>query len=297
MTDWSNEFIAVDWGTTNRRAYLIGPGGAVHAEIADDLGVATMERGAFPAAVGAIAAQLGRERPMLLAGMVGSNRGWHETAYVPCPAALPDVARALHWVEPGRTAIVPGLCASNPGSADVMRGEEVQVFGLGALDPATRDGAICHPGTHTKWIAIRQGAVTTFRTVMTGEMFALLRAHSILAPMLQGPVAPGPAFLSGVDAAHEGGVLTAQLFSVRGRVLLGRMNEQDAASYTSGLLIGWDIRAGADLAGDQPVTVLGQPALTCLYAAALVHLGVVAQEFDGAQAFTAGMHAIREMIR
>ena len=296
MTDWSKEFIAVDWGTTNRRAYLIGADGSVRAEVADDLGVATMERDAFPDAVAGIAAQLGKGRPMLLAGMVGSNRGWHETAYVPCPAALPDLVGALHWVDPGRTAIVPGLSATGPDSADVMRGEEVQVYGLAALDPAARDGAICHPGTHTKWIAVRDGAVTTFRTVMTGEMFALLRAHSILAPMLRGPVAPGPAFLSGVEAARDGGVLTAQLFSIRGRVLLGRMTEGDAASFASGLLIGWDIRAGIDLAGGRPVVVLGQPALTCLYAAALVHLGAVVREFDGARAFAAGMHAIRETI-
>lgn len=297
MTDWSNEFIAVDWGTTNRRAYLIGADGSVRAEMADDLGVAAMQRGGFAPAVAQIGAQLGHERPMLLAGMVGSNRGWHETAYVPCPAALPDLVGALHWVEPRRIAIVPGLSVTTPASADVMRGEEVQVFGLIALDQAAGNGAICHPGTHTKWVSLSQGAVTAFRTVMTGEMFALLRAHSILAPMLQGNVAPGPAFLSGVDAACENGVLTAQLFSIRGQVLLGRMDEKDAASFASGLLIGWDIRAGIGLAGGQPVTVLGQPGLTCLYAAALVRLGAVVREFDGARAFAAGMHAIREMIR
>ena len=297
MADWSNEFIAVDWGTTNRRAYLIGPDGSVRAEMADDLGVGAMAPGGFADAVAAIHDRLGEDRPMLLAGMVGSNRGWHETPYVPCPATLHDVAAALHWVEPGRIAIVPGLSVTTAGSADVMRGEEVQIFGLCALDPAAQDGALCHPGTHTKWVSLRHGAAVTFRTVMTGEMFAMLRAHSILAPMLQGPVAPGPTFLSGVDTAFDGGVLTAQLFAIRGQVLLGRMAQDDAASFASGLLIGWDIRAGIDLARGQPVTVLGQPALTQLYAAALVHVGAAVRQVDGAAAFAAGMHAIREMTR
>ena len=156
---------------------------------------------------------------MLMAGMIGSNRGWVEAGYVPCPAGLDEVAAALAWAEPGRTAIVPGVSTAEP--ADVMRGEEVQI--LGAVDGGmiSADALLCHPGTHNKWVTLAGGRVTDFRTVMTGEMFSLLKEHSILSDLLGDEMALDDAFRAGVARGLEGRVLTAELFSVRAGVLLG----------------------------------------------------------------------------
>src|SRR5687768_7543445 len=120
---WSQGFIAVDWGTTNRRAWRIDADGAVTARIADDRGILAVAHDAFPAEAAAVRAQLG-DLPLLMAGMVGSNRGWVEAPYVAAPAGLDEIARRLVWAEPGRTAIVPGLSWRATGEADVMRGEE-----------------------------------------------------------------------------------------------------------------------------------------------------------------------------
>lgn len=293
--NWKEGFIAVDWGTTNRRAYLLDGAGALTDEMEDDRGVLALKPGEFPAAVEALRTRLG-DTPLLLAGMVGSNRGWVEVPYVPAPAGLEDLAAALCWVEPGRTAIVPGVSYALDGRADVMRGEEVQLLGAHAARLVKSDALVCHPGTHNKWVWLEGGRIGPFRTVMTGELFNLLREHSILADLLSAPVEPGLAFEAGVRHGFAENDLTAELFSVRARCLLDKADPADAASYASGLLIGSDIRIGLGAAPSAEVAVLGRPELTGLFAAALAAMGREAREIDGEQAFLAGARRIVEAI-
>jgi 2-dehydro-3-deoxygalactonokinase len=296
MSEWTQGFAAVDWGSSARRVYVLDAAWTVVREEEDDTGTLTVPKGQFAAEVEAVRSRIGQV-PMLLAGMAGSNRGWIEAPYVPCPATLPDIARKLLWAEPGRTAIVPGVSLIEQGRADVMRGEEVQVFGALALQPEPSRSLICHPGTHTKWIEVESGAIIRFQTVMTGELFALLRKHSILSDMLAGPTPLGDAFQRGVERGFSGAVLSAELFQVRAGMLLGVLEPSDAPSYASGLLIGCDLRAGlATAAADDEILVLGRGTLTSLYAAAIEQCGYRTREMDGAAAFVAGMSAIAETI-
>ncbi|HKX92592.1 MAG TPA: 2-dehydro-3-deoxygalactonokinase [Sphingomicrobium sp.] len=289
---WTDGFIAVDWGSTNRRAYRLDPSGRCTDEFEDDRGVLSVRRDGFPDAVAEIRARLG-DRPLLLAGMVGSNRGWIEAPYVPCPAGAEQLAGALEWVD-DRTAIVPGV--SDLARADVMRGEEVQLIGGVANGSLASDALVCHPGTHNKWVEVEGGRIAGFRTVMTGELFNLLKEHSILADLLQGEVAPNAAFLAGARHGLAEDDLPAELFSVRARVLLQKAQAADAASYASGLLIGSDIRIGLEGAAPGNVVVMGRPDLTVLYAAALAETGARAVELDGEQSFVFGIRKIAEMI-
>jgi 2-dehydro-3-deoxygalactonokinase len=293
---WAEGFIAVDWGTTNRRGYLIEPDGRMSDEMEDDRGILSVPAGDFPKVAAMLRERLG-DRPMLMAGMVGSNRGWVEAAYVPCPAGLPELAARLQWIEPGRIAIVPGVSYRAGEAADVMRGEEVQILGAFAEGLVPPDATICHPGTHNKWVALRDGRIAAFRTVMTGEMFNLLREHSILADLLEAPAEIGPAFEAGVRRGLGGDDLTAELFSVRARVLLGAAARDDASSYTSGLLIGTDLAIGLRNADEGEVFVMGRPELTSLFAAALAVAGRQAREIDGETAFLAGSRHLAELIR
>lgn len=292
---WADGFIAVDWGTTNRRGYLIGPDGALADEMEDEKGILSVPAGQFPAAVAELRERLG-DRPMLMGGMVGSNRGWIEAPYVPCPAGIEELAAHVIWAEEGRTAIVPGLSFLDDRRADVMRGEEVQVFGALADGLIPQNALVCHPGTHNKWIAIESGRVTRFRTVMTGELFSLLKDHSILSDLLQQEAAPGDAFDRGVLHGLSDEDLTAELFSIRARVLLGQAERGEAASYTSGLLIGTDLRTGLRHAGEGEIVVMARPELTRLYAAALKAAGWDSCEVDGEQAFLAGARKLAEAI-
>ncbi len=240
---WAEGLIAVDWGTTNRRGYRIDAGGAVTGEAEDDQGILSIRPDGFPEATESLRQQLG-DLPLLMAGMVGSNRGWIEAPYVPCPAGLDELAERLIWAEPERIAIVPGVSYLADGRADVMRGEEVQLLGAIAEAWLPPDAIVCHPGTHNKWAWVEGGRITSFRTVMTGEIFNLLREHSILADLLAGPAAADTAFEDGVRHGLASNDLLAELFSVRARVLLGAAARESAASYTSGLLIGSDLRIG-----------------------------------------------------
>ena len=169
---------------------------------------------------------------------------------------------------------------------------------FGALEagliPAT--GIVCHPGTHNKWISVADGRITTFRTVMTGEMFNLLRGGGILAELLTGDVTQGDAFRAGVRRGLEAPALTAELFSVRAQVLLGEMRHESAASFTSGLLIGLDLSVGLGLASGSQITIMGQPALTSLYAAGAAEAGQSVREVDGSTAFLAGALAIARTV-
>lgn len=291
---WRQGYIAVDWGTTNRRAYAVDEDGRVLDWLEDDRGLLAVPPGGFDAAVAELRERLG-DRPMLLAGMVGSKRGWREAPYVPCPASAADLAAAILWIEPGRTGIVPGVSQSGPAGADVMRGEEVQVLGAVAAGLVPGDGLICHPGTHAKWVVIRSGRIDAFRTMMTGELFGLLREHSILAEQLQGEVSPDAAFGEGAAEGLAGAELLSALFGLRARHLLGESGA-GAASYASGLLIGADVRSGLGLKTGGPVSLIGRPDLCALYAAALAIAGQEASQVDGADAFLAGIRLLTEML-
>lgn len=291
---WADGFIAVDWGTTNRRAYRIDASGKCVDEFEDHKGVLAVPPGGFPAAVAEIRQRLG-DHPLLLAGMIGSNRGWKEARYVPCPAGIDELAQNLVWAG-DREAIVPGVSYVGNGRADVMRGEEVQLLGAvaaGLVDPMS---LVCHPGTHNKWAMLRHGAIHSFTSVMTGELFSLLKDHSILSDLLQGPVEVNDAFTRGVQQSMEHETLPADLFGVRAQVLLGQAKNEDAASYTSGLLIGADVRIGLTQPYGAEVTIIGRPDLTSLYAAAVTEHGRSATQLDGEQSFLAGIPEIAKRI-
>jgi 2-dehydro-3-deoxygalactonokinase len=122
---WTDGFIAVDWGTTNRRAFLVQADGRQTEEFEDGRGILSVRRGQFEGAIEQVRERLG-DLPMLLAGMIGSNRGWIEAPYVPCPARMEDLARGLVLAGNGRAAIVPWSvvqqralrCDARRGSAD-----------------------------------------------------------------------------------------------------------------------------------------------------------------------------------
>jgi 2-dehydro-3-deoxygalactonokinase len=292
--DRSEGFIAVDWGTTNRRAYRIDRDGRCVDEFEDPKGVLSVADGAFPGAVAEVRARLG-DLPLLLAGMIGSNRGWRQAAYVPCPAGIDDLAAALVWAGE-REAIIPGVSFLGAGRADVMRGEEVQLLGAVASGLSDPDGLVCHPGTHNKWVTLHRGKINEFRTVMTGEIYSLLKEHSILADLLTGPVEPNGAFRAGARQAMAEQALPADIFGVRASVLLGQLKKEDAAAFTSGLLIGADVRIGLTHPTAAQVTVIGRPELTRLYAAAVQEAGRKPIELDGEQSFLTGIQEIAKRI-
>ena len=288
MTDTPTAaLVAVDWGTSNRRVFTLAADGSVLDRATDDRGILNCDD--FPAEVAAIRERAGGA-PILMAGMIGSNRGWVEVLYVAAPAGLAEIAAGVRWVEPG-VGIVPGVSYHDGLAADVMRGEEVQIVGALALG-LIGDGLAAHPGTHGKWIEVVDAKIARFRTVMTGDIFAALKAKSILSDLLVHEAGTGTAFLAGVDHGLAQTDLTAELFTVRARVLLGAAEAQDAASYVSGLLIGSEVRTGLGRLRADIVPLIGTPELTERFAVALERASRTSQIVDGEAAFIAGIRAI-----
>lgn len=283
---FGSRFLAVDWGTTNRRVFLIERGAVVET-VRDDRGVTAVRD--FPGEAAEIRARFG-DLPMLLAGMVGANIGWRLAPYVPVPAGIDELRAGLLWLD-DRTAIVPGISTLTDGRADVMRGEEVQLLGAVAAGLVPGDSLLVQPGTHCKWVRMAAGRIVDFTTAMTGELFALLRSHGLLAAQLGGEVLAGEAFRAGVEEGRRRD-LAASLFGIRAAKMLGRRDDADAASYASGLLIGADVAARLERVDAASVHILADPALGGLYFEAIQILGGKANLIDSQFAFVAGVNEI-----
>ena len=284
-------FIAVDWGSTNRRAYRVAAGSAVPAQ-RDARGILALRPEEFAPEAAALRGE-GSGLPLLCAGMVGSWRGWREVPYVSSPASLAQLAAGTVWVEPGRAAIVPGVSFRSAGRCDVMRGEEIQFLGAAYAGLAPDGELLCQPGTHAKWTRIRDGQIGEFSTALTGELYSMLRAQSLLKEVLTGEVAPHAAFCEGV---HEGSrqTLLTSLFGARAAQLLSARPPAEGASYVSGMLIGSDVHS--HLRGARDVYVIGEAPLAPLYGAAIGHLGARAHYIDSGTAFLAGAIRLWELL-
>ena len=283
--------IGLDWGTSSCRAYLLGapsPGrGPVLGEASR--AVDLMSLGGDPAAFDRVFEGLCGDwldawpgLPVLACGMVGSRQGWVEAPYRELPAdlAAPGLPCAQVRARRGVTVnVIPGLVDLR-GQRGVMRGEETQLLGAGLTADRQDDQVIVLPGTHSKWARLRGTVVRGFTTYLTGELFAVLSRHSILASLLRpAPQACWAAFDRGVDAAAEaaaGPGLLGILFSARALPLTGALAETEVADYLSGMIIGAELagaRATGEQAPDGQLRVIAEPGLAARYERAAVRLG------------------------
>ena len=297
--------VGVDWGTSSLRGALMDNDGHVLEERSAPNGILAVPPGGFPDAFNDLFGDWMRAAGTrcLISGMAGSQQGWVEAPYCACPAGLADIAQKVIDIEPGRIAVVPGLSDEHdgvPGAKDamripdVMRGEEVQIFGA-VKRTGIGDGLFVLPGTHNKWVRVEAGRVLGFRTFMTGEFYALLARHSILARTVDAtaPLDEG-AFLQGVRIASNGEGLLHNAFGARTLSLFGRMDAGELASYLSGLLIGEELRSQPLEPGlEQPVVLIGAPALIERYELAL-HTIDVDPHTLGSEATWAGLHALSQ---
>lgn len=291
--------IAVDWGTSAFRAFRVDAAGTVLERREAPLGILAVREGRFAEALESqvgdwMAAGLG---PVVMCGMVGSRQGWEEQAYLPCPAGPQDIAAHMGCVRWGMRAasawIVPGLVARDEhGLHDVMRGEETQLVGvLEALGPGHH--VVCLPGTHSKWARVSDGRVTGFGTHMTGELFAVLRDHSILGRLMANAGDDPAAFDLGLARAALPGGLPHLLFGVRAEALAGRLSPEQSHEVLSGLLIGYEVAHAAPASGT--VHLLGAPGLCSRYARALEQRGLAAPLLDP-DAAVAGLHRLSRQL-
>jgi len=278
----SIRLIAIDWGTSSARAYALDANGGVVSERNAPLGIQHIADGRFADALATLCGGAVPEgMPLLASGMIGSRQGWVEAPYCACPAGFAAIAAGLVGVSGTNLRIVPGLiCRDDDGRPDVMRGEETQIFGAVAEDDAA-PRVIVLPGTHCKWAIVRDARVETFATFMTGELYAVLRAHSILGRLAM-DTTDDASLARGVRASlRDDAALSRDLFSARTLALTGALASEGVADYLSGLLLGAEIAAARRwLARQQldaaPVTLIGEARLCARYRQALELAGVAA---------------------
>jgi len=284
MSRRGSALVAIDWGTTSARAYRLDAEGAVLEVREAPLGIQQVRDGFAQALATLLGDWHDDPAPRLACGMIGSRQGWIEAPYVDCPAGLGALVRGIVRSPDAALAIVPGLAGrDDEGVPDVMRGEETQI--VGAVAPEAPLTLAVLPGTHSKWALVRGGTIEAFATFMTGEVYAVLRDHSILGRMADATprTFSTAAFARGVRAAlaHGGpmGALLHRLFGARTLALRADLAAEDTRDYLSGLLIGSEVAAGRDWArahGSPTATALlvGSRALCDLYEAAMREAGI-----------------------
>ncbi len=290
-------FIAGDWGTSNLRLYLCrsqSPGQAEIVARVNGPGVSNLQ-GAFEHTFFELTQDWFTSHgnlPVILAGMVGSTIGWQEAPYQSCPIPVSQVIteRQLLQVRNCEITIVAGLQTSNPlGVADVMRGEEMQLLGW-SLQPAANGESrqlVAMPGTHNKWATVHGGVIDNFLSSLAGELYALLQGHSVLLAGVSESEFSREEFLAGVRAIRGLGRahLVHALFTTRARQVTGDLATNAAASYLSGLIVGSDVTGAVGLFSEldwpgQTVHVIGEDALSDLYALAMSEIGVGAERYQ-----------------
>lgn len=283
--------IGLDWGTSSLRGYLLAADGTLLHSDSRPWGIRHLPPDGFAGAFAGVAGEWlshGQALPVVAAGMVGSRQGWREVPYVECPADAGAIASGLLAFdsEAGRLHLVPGVIQRGP-LPNVLRGEETQIFGALAREPAlAAESLVVLPGTHSKWVWVRDGQIVGFETFMTGELFAVLREHSLLGmPAREAGADAGnaeveaAAFTRGLVVARESGLegVAGRLFTSRSLYLTGELPPAATLGYLSGMLVGEEIRSAVAAHRGKPlpaIVLIGDEALCGRYREALTAFDV-----------------------
>lgn len=294
-------YVAVDWGTSSFRLWLMNPAGDVLAERRSQEGMMAAAKIGFASVLQSHldAVHAADHLPVVICGMAGARQGWVEAGYIDTPASLAAILQRAVPV-PGQSRdirILPGIAQRDPRAPDVMRGEETQL--LGALG-ADGEALVCMPGTHSKWASVRDGTIERFTTFMTGELFSAVSQETILSLAVANAdeAVDALAFKSAVTAAFETPALAANLlFQVRSGQLLYGGSPASAREKISGTLIGLELAAG--LASDQSrrgITLVASGRLQEMYRLAFDTLSVAVQSIDSDDAVRRGLAKAAQTI-
>ena len=297
-------YVAVDWGTSSFRLWLIGEDGSILSERRSGEGMTTAAQTGFARVLqthlDAVSAP--DTIPVIVCGMAGARQGWVEAGYIDTPTSLAAILTAAVTV-PEQTRdvrILPGLAQRSQQAPDVMRGEETQLLGAIAAD-AKGEQLVCMPGTHSKWVRVLDGQVTGFSTFMTGELFDVITKHTILSHAVAGAAdmpADVKAFEAALNAAlDKPALVTNLLFTARSGQLLNGLTAAGAQALISGTLIGAEIAGALASAGQNAaITLVASGRLRALYEDAFRALSLTCKTIDADAAVRRGLSAAAEAI-
>ena len=213
---------------------------------------------------------------VIISGMASSSIGMRELPYASLPFFANGHALSVEKWQPKGFPHEISLISGVKSKDDVMRGEETQLVGLYQLLHPAGNSLFILPGTHSKHIFLENDAISSFHTFMTGEIFDVLSAHSIL----NGSIEKGD-FDSSALAAFQKGVLMSvekssvlnALFMVRTNALFEKFSKNENYYFLSGLLIGAECNYLTDKKLDQ-IYICSSGMLFSLYLEAAKTLGI-----------------------
>lgn len=290
-----SSYIAIDWGSTNLRAWHYDKGKCVDQR-RSEAGVTRLAGRTAAEVFDDVTAGWPVDRvPVIMAGMVGSNAGWQPVPYLGCPIALDQLASHLTHVA-DKAWIVPGLSIERDDNDNVMRGEETQLLGATTLHAAS---LYVMPGTHAKWVDVEGLEVRDFRTVMTGELHHLLLNHSLIGAGLPEQQENNVAFQEGIERGAQDASILSRLFEVRAAHVLGTRDRRHVSEFLSGLLIGHEVALMTKQSTTdtrQPLVIIAGDALACRYQQALQFIGLESVTLEGDRAFQHGIRSIANVL-
>lgn len=298
------DYIGIDWGTSNFRAYWLSSEGQIYNQISGDKGLKDLQKEEFEDYLLAHISPWLKDghKPVILCGMVGSQMGWHEVPYMEAQNIMHDLPHAAYKI-PTKTQgleayIISGACQKKPQPMDVMRGEETQIYGF-LKQNQEFSGYIILPGTHSKWVEVKKGEVTHFKTFMTGELYQMIKQYSLLSSMITHEDFEPKDFHKGFEKSlAEGHGFSHHLFSLRAASLLAPKNQHSISSYLSGLLIGLEFASFKNKLDAKPhIALIGAQALMEIYQKACLAFGIQPQSYPSEKATIIGLLTCIKQIK
>ena len=290
--DQQPSLVICDWGSSHLRTYLVDAEGSTLRRYESNRGVKSnagnksIYREELNKALEKL--QVSTDSEIRISGMAGSKLGWEETDYSPTPVTKEEFAsNYLPLSDFVNARLYGGVKHQNKdGSLDVMRGEEVQIFGIIAANPDAR--LICLPGTHSKWVTVENGKIMAFKTYMTGDLFHSLCEESIFKGQITSRTFNRDGFLHGCRLATEGNDLQ-DLFKLRSEYVFSKISSEAFHSCLSGFLIMNELKSANP---QSKVSLCGSPSLIPLYAVALEEIGIQNLALDSETATISGHQSL-----
>ena len=262
-----DKWIAVDWGTSFFRAYLI-ENEEVSCTIKTNNGIKFVENNQFEKTlVKSIEPWLDNKYKIevLASGMIGSKQGWIEAPYQKTPCNLNNIEFISPSIKDNRFSIKIFSGISQSNKPDVMRGEETQIAGF-LYDYPNFNGSICLPGTHSKWVQVENGNIINFKTFMTGELFEIISKNSILIhSVTSNKISKNELIKAVYKIFKKPEVFGNVLFQLRADDLINSRGSEIYKSKLSGYLLGLELLGSLEFWKKKDIVLIGNADLIELY--------------------------------
>ena len=261
------KWIAVDWGTSTFRAYLVQDN-KVSDTIETKDGMKFVKNHLFEQTLLTLIDRwLDNDKitEILASGMVGSKQGWEEAPYQKTPCNLKNLNYITPSLKDNRISLKIFSGVSQINQSDVMRGEETQIAGFLNENP-NFNGSICLPGTHSKWVEIKNNNIIKFKTFMTGELFEIISKNSVLIHSIKSEKIDKMELLKSVDKILQKPELFSNaLFQLRADDLVNSKGPTIYKSRLSGYLLAIELLGSMEFWKNNDIILIGNQDLTEMY--------------------------------